>query len=252
MHSDHVLYQTALLILLRLSANLPMLAGLPLMPIRYALLEWFRAAELSCDRAAALLTRDPQAVCRTLMVLSAGAAAEHSTSTRGTTRAGRSGSAPAAAPPPAPAASPKSASGSAARSGRARGRGARAPPRGRARRAGRPRRAAHELGVQHHDRLARRRTSWRPRTGTGSGRGRAPREVERVEDLPRCSTQMCGSCSWPGGRTRPARPRAARARSRARSACARPGRGREPAAEPRSAARSQDAGRPWGRSPPAC
>ena len=54
-----------------------MLAGLPLIPIRYALLEWFRAAELSCDRAAALLTRDPQAVCRTLMVLSAGAAAEH-------------------------------------------------------------------------------------------------------------------------------------------------------------------------------
>ena len=40
------------------------------MPIRYALLEWFRAAELSCDRAAALLTRDPQAVCRSLMVLS--------------------------------------------------------------------------------------------------------------------------------------------------------------------------------------
>ena len=76
-HSDHVLYQNALMILLRLSQSLPLLAGLPLMPIRYALLEWFRAAELSCDRAAALLTRDPQAVCRTLMVLSAGAAAEH-------------------------------------------------------------------------------------------------------------------------------------------------------------------------------
>jgi Zn-dependent protease with chaperone function len=76
-HSDHVLYQTALIILLRLSQNLPLLAGLPLVPIRYALLEWFRAAELSCDRAAALLTRDPMAVCRTLMVLSAGAAAEH-------------------------------------------------------------------------------------------------------------------------------------------------------------------------------
>ena len=69
-HSDHVLYQTALVILLRLSQSLPLLAGLPLVPIRYALLEWFRAAELSCDRAAALLTRDPQAVCRTLMVLS--------------------------------------------------------------------------------------------------------------------------------------------------------------------------------------
>jgi len=77
-HSDHVLYQTALVILLRIGAqNLPLLAGLPLMAIRYALLEWFRAAELSCDRAAALLTRDPQAVCRSLMVLSAGAAAEH-------------------------------------------------------------------------------------------------------------------------------------------------------------------------------
>jgi Zn-dependent protease with chaperone function len=76
-HSDHVLYQTALVILLRVSQSLPVLAGLPLIPIRYALLEWFRAAELSCDRAAALLTRDPQSVCRTLMVLSAGAAAEH-------------------------------------------------------------------------------------------------------------------------------------------------------------------------------
>jgi Zn-dependent protease with chaperone function len=76
-HSDHVLYQTALLILLQVGTQrLPLLAGLPLMAIRLALLEWFRAAELSCDRAAALLTRDPQVVCRTLMVLSAGAAAE--------------------------------------------------------------------------------------------------------------------------------------------------------------------------------
>jgi Zn-dependent protease with chaperone function len=77
-HSNHVLYQTALVILLRIGTQtLPLFAGLPLLAIRYALLEWFRAAELSCDRAAALLTRDPQTVCRTLMVLSAGAAAEH-------------------------------------------------------------------------------------------------------------------------------------------------------------------------------
>jgi Zn-dependent protease with chaperone function len=76
-HSDHVLYQTALLILLRLgSSRLPALAGLPLLAIRLALLEWFRAAELSCDRAAALVTRDATAVCRALMVLSAGAAAD--------------------------------------------------------------------------------------------------------------------------------------------------------------------------------
>jgi Zn-dependent protease with chaperone function len=77
-HSGHVLYQTALLILLRVgsSARLPLLAGLPLLPIKLALLEWFRGAELSCDRAAALVTRDPMAVCRALMVISAGEAAE--------------------------------------------------------------------------------------------------------------------------------------------------------------------------------
>ncbi|MCW2989781.1 MAG: peptidase Ste24p [Solirubrobacterales bacterium] len=77
-HSEHVLYQTALLILLRIgaSARLPLLAGLPLMAIQLALLEWSRAAELSCDRGAALVTRDPLAVCRSLMVISAGEAAD--------------------------------------------------------------------------------------------------------------------------------------------------------------------------------
>jgi len=76
-HSDHVLYHTALIILLQIGTRpLPTLAGLPLLAIRLALLEWFRAAELSCDRAAALVTRDPLAVCRSLMVLAAGAAAE--------------------------------------------------------------------------------------------------------------------------------------------------------------------------------
>ena len=76
--SDHVLYQTALLILLRIgsSVRLPLLAGLPLLAIQYALLEWFRAAELSCDRAAAVVTRDPTAVCRALMTIAAGEAAE--------------------------------------------------------------------------------------------------------------------------------------------------------------------------------
>jgi Zn-dependent protease with chaperone function len=76
--SDHVLYRTALLILLQIGsgARLPLLAGLPLLAIRMALLEWSRAAELSCDRAAALVTRDPQAVCRSLMILTAGEAAD--------------------------------------------------------------------------------------------------------------------------------------------------------------------------------
>ncbi|HEX4563297.1 MAG TPA: M48 family metallopeptidase [Solirubrobacteraceae bacterium] len=71
--SEHVLYRTALVILLRISA-LPGIP-LPLLPLRAALMEWFRAAELSCDRAAALVIRDPIAVCRTLMVTAAGAEA---------------------------------------------------------------------------------------------------------------------------------------------------------------------------------
>jgi Zn-dependent protease with chaperone function len=77
-HSDHVLYRTALMILLLLgsSARLPFLAGLPLLAIQLALLEWSRAAELSCDRAAALVTRDPQAVCRGLMIIAAGEEAD--------------------------------------------------------------------------------------------------------------------------------------------------------------------------------
>jgi Peptidase family M48 len=71
--SDHVLYRTALVIVLRIS-SLPGVP-LPLMPLKAALMEWFRAAELSCDRAAALVVRDPLAVCRTLMVIAAGAEA---------------------------------------------------------------------------------------------------------------------------------------------------------------------------------
>jgi Zn-dependent protease with chaperone function len=77
-HSDHQLYRTALMILLMIgdAVRLPIFAGLPLLAIKLALLEWSRAAELSCDRAAALVTRDPQAVCRALMVISAGEAAD--------------------------------------------------------------------------------------------------------------------------------------------------------------------------------
>jgi Zn-dependent protease with chaperone function len=72
--SDHVLYRTALMILLTVSgiARLPLFAGLPLIAVRMALLEWFRAAELSADRAATLVNRDPLVTCRTLMVLAGG------------------------------------------------------------------------------------------------------------------------------------------------------------------------------------
>jgi Zn-dependent protease with chaperone function len=74
--SDHMLYRTALIVLLNLTgaARIPLLAGLPLLAVRLALLEWFRAAELSCDRAATLVNRDPLVTARTLMALAGGAA----------------------------------------------------------------------------------------------------------------------------------------------------------------------------------
>src|SRR3954453_4118388 len=70
--SDHVLYRTALLILLNATPLGGPLLALPFAAVRIALAEWFRASELSCDRAAALVTRDPLAVCRTLMALAGG------------------------------------------------------------------------------------------------------------------------------------------------------------------------------------
>ena len=73
--SDHTLYRTALMILLSIGMRgLPMMAGLPLLAVRIALLEWFRAAELSADRAATLVNRDPLVTSRTLMVMAGGAA----------------------------------------------------------------------------------------------------------------------------------------------------------------------------------
>jgi Zn-dependent protease with chaperone function len=76
--SEHVMYQTALMILLQLVplGRIPALTGLPLLAIRSALLEWSRAAELSSDRAATLVNRDPLVTARTLMVLAAGVPSE--------------------------------------------------------------------------------------------------------------------------------------------------------------------------------
>jgi Zn-dependent protease with chaperone function len=72
--SEHVLYQTALQIILQLVplGRVPALAGLPLLAIRSALLEWYRAAELSSDRAATLVNHDPLVTARTLMVVAGG------------------------------------------------------------------------------------------------------------------------------------------------------------------------------------
>jgi Zn-dependent protease with chaperone function len=68
--SDHGLYRQALLILIQLSHT--RILRFPLLPVLFALMEWWRASELSCDRAAALVTRDPELVCRTLMSMASG------------------------------------------------------------------------------------------------------------------------------------------------------------------------------------
>ena len=74
--SDHMLYMTALNILIAVPLSMPFPIGLPLRAVRAVLLEWYRAAELSADRAATLAVRDPRIVCRTLMVLGAGMSAD--------------------------------------------------------------------------------------------------------------------------------------------------------------------------------
>jgi Zn-dependent protease with chaperone function len=70
--SDHMLYRTALQILMSFSGALPFPLGLPAAGVRAVLLEWFRASELSCDRAEALVVRDPRIVCSALMALAGG------------------------------------------------------------------------------------------------------------------------------------------------------------------------------------
>jgi Peptidase family M48 len=74
--SEHYYYTTTLVLLKQfIDGALPrsLLFGLPARALYLALLEWARAAELSCDRASALIMDDPLAPCRVLMRLAGGA-----------------------------------------------------------------------------------------------------------------------------------------------------------------------------------
>jgi Zn-dependent protease with chaperone function len=74
--SEHYTYTTALIIISQvIQGALPrsLLAGLPIRALYLAHLEWSRMAELSCDRAAALVIGDPLPVCEMLMRMAGGA-----------------------------------------------------------------------------------------------------------------------------------------------------------------------------------
>jgi Zn-dependent protease with chaperone function len=75
--SEHYYYQTALqflsMIVMSSGSAAGALAGLPLKAIYLVLLEWARAAELSSDRASALVVGDPLITCQMLMRTAGGA-----------------------------------------------------------------------------------------------------------------------------------------------------------------------------------
>jgi Zn-dependent protease with chaperone function len=74
--SGHVLYRTLLLLIMRLALFRYPIAGLALLPILWALLEWYRKSELSCDRAALLAVQDKDIVMSSLMKLAGGTRGE--------------------------------------------------------------------------------------------------------------------------------------------------------------------------------
>jgi len=70
---EHVLYRTLAVVLERFSGRVLTgvlgLGRLALMPLRMALLNWFRNAELSCDRGGLLVVQDPTIVASALAKL---------------------------------------------------------------------------------------------------------------------------------------------------------------------------------------
>ncbi|HYK81797.1 MAG TPA: M48 family metallopeptidase [Gemmatimonadales bacterium] len=71
--SGHALYHTLLVLILSVSLGfLPFLAGIALLPIQLALLEWYRKSELSSDRAGLLAAQDPVASMRMFLKMAGG------------------------------------------------------------------------------------------------------------------------------------------------------------------------------------
>jgi len=75
--SGHTTYTTIAIIILTVGLrNLPFLAGMALLPFQLALLEWYRKAELSADRAGLLATQDLDVTLRTFLKMAGGGAGD--------------------------------------------------------------------------------------------------------------------------------------------------------------------------------
>ena len=75
--SGHTTYTTIAIIILTIGLNnLPFLAGIALLPFQLALLEWYRKAELSSDRAGLLAGQDTDAAFGTFLKLAGGGAGD--------------------------------------------------------------------------------------------------------------------------------------------------------------------------------
>ena len=70
--SGHVLYNTMIRILYSLASMGMPIVGLAALPVLYALLEWSRKAELSCDRAGMLAVQDVEAPLMTMLKFAGG------------------------------------------------------------------------------------------------------------------------------------------------------------------------------------
>ena len=71
--SGHTTYTTIAIILMTIGfQNLPFLAGVAILPFQLALMEWYRKAELSSDRAGLLSTQDPKTSMSTFLKMAGG------------------------------------------------------------------------------------------------------------------------------------------------------------------------------------
>jgi Zn-dependent protease with chaperone function len=70
--SGHVLYTTMMVILIQLAERGFPVVGLAARAVLFALMEWYRKAELSADRAGALAVQRPEAGMRTMLKLAGG------------------------------------------------------------------------------------------------------------------------------------------------------------------------------------